>query len=76
MKSSFAMLALATLASHAFAAVVPLEARSTKVTGTAEGFAHGTTGGGSATPATPSSLAQLKSWLMDDVARVIVIDRE
>ncbi|KAL4889848.1 pectin lyase-like protein [Aspergillus ambiguus] len=46
------------------------------VTGAAFGFASGTTGGGSATPATPSSLAQLKQWITDSTARVILIDRQ
>lgn len=43
-------------------------------TGDPIGFAltAGTTGGGSATAATPSDAAELKSWLEDDVARVIV----
>lgn len=35
---------------------------------------QGTTGGGSATAATPTSNAELVSWLGDDVARVIVLD--
>ncbi|PYH96544.1 pectin lyase-like protein [Aspergillus ellipticus CBS 707.79] len=51
-------------------------AHAAGVTGTAFGFASGTTGGGSASAATPSSLAELKEWITDDVARVIMIDRE
>jgi len=47
-----------------------------KVVGKPVGFAAGTTGGGSATPAVPKDIAQLKSWLEDSVARVIVINRE
>lgn len=43
--------------------------------GTAFGLATGTTGGGSATAATPTSLAQLTTWLSDSTARVIVLDR-
>lgn len=39
------------------------------------GFGSQTTGGGSAVPQTPKSLAQLESWLADSVPRVIVIDR-
>lgn len=39
------------------------------------GLATGTTGGGSATAATPTSLAQLTSWLSDSTARVIVLDK-
>jgi len=46
------------------------------VIGKPEGFATGTTGGGSAACAIPSSVAQLKTWLTDSVARCIVIDRE
>lgn len=49
-----------------------LEKRATGVTGSAYGFATGTTGGGSATPAYPSSRAQLVQWLEDSVARVIL----
>ncbi|KAG4428400.1 hypothetical protein IFR05_016119 [Cadophora sp. M221] len=47
-----------------------------KVVGSAMGFAKGATGGGSATPAVPKDIAQLKTWLSDSVARVIVIDKE
>ncbi|KAG8740811.1 hypothetical protein FRC10_003876 [Ceratobasidium sp. 414] len=43
--------------------------------GTAFGYAVGTTGGGSATPAIPSSTAQLVSWLGDSSSRVILLDR-
>lgn len=43
--------------------------------GTAFGYAAGTTGGGSATPAVPSSTAQLVSWLGDSTARVILLDK-
>ena len=43
--------------------------------GTPFGLAAGTTGGGNATPATPSSNAQLTSWLSDSTARVIVLDK-
>lgn len=46
------------------------------VTGTAPGFATGTTGGGSAAGAYPSDIAQLKTWLTDSVARVILINKE
>ncbi|KAF7131427.1 hypothetical protein CNMCM5793_004598 [Aspergillus hiratsukae] len=48
------------------------------VAGTAFGMATGTTGGGSATPAAPSNIAQdhiLESWLADDSPRVILIDK-
>lgn len=40
------------------------------------GFATGTTGGGSAACAVPSSTAQLKTWLSDSTARCIVLDKE
>ncbi|KAI6711003.1 pectin lyase [Diplocarpon mali] len=46
------------------------------VVGTAPGFAAGTTGGGSATPQYPADIDQLKTWLTDATARVIVLDRE
>jgi len=46
------------------------------VQGTPEGFGKGTTGGGSAACAIPSSVAQLKTWLTDSTARCIVLDRE
>ncbi|KAL4883143.1 pectin lyase fold/virulence factor [Aspergillus karnatakaensis] len=54
---------------------IGLRAANAQVKGTAFGFATGTTGGGSATPATPSSLAQLKQWITDSTPRVILIDR-
>ncbi|KAK0624471.1 Pectin lyase B [Lasiodiplodia hormozganensis] len=53
-----------------------LRACAVGVVGSPEGFASGTTGGGSATPAYPSSTTQLKEWLEDDVARVIVLNKE
>ncbi|KAJ5894037.1 hypothetical protein N7495_005728 [Penicillium taxi] len=46
------------------------------VSGAAEGFAKGVTGGGDATAVYPTSIAQLTSYLGDDEARVIVLDRE
>ncbi|KAF2644004.1 pectin lyase A precursor [Massarina eburnea CBS 473.64] len=51
-------------------------AKRTAVVGSAEGFASGTTGGGSAACATPSSVAQLTTWLTDSTARCIVLDKE
>lgn len=45
------------------------------VVGAAEGFAKGTTGGGSATPVYPKTNAELVSYLGDSSARVIVLDR-
>lgn len=47
-----------------------------QVKGAAEGFAKGTTGGGSATPAYPKDIAELKTWLSDSTPRVIMLDRE
>lgn len=46
-----------------------------QVTGSATGFAAGVTGGGDATPASPSDIAELKAWLTDDTPRVIMIDK-
>ncbi|KAK3934537.1 putative pectin lyase [Diplogelasinospora grovesii] len=45
------------------------------VTGSAEGFAKGVTGGGSATPVYPSTNAELVSYLSDTTARVIVLTK-
>lgn len=46
------------------------------VVGKPEGFASGTTGGGSANCAVPANPAQLKTWLTDSTARCIVLDKE
>ncbi|KAH8592886.1 pectin lyase fold/virulence factor [Bisporella sp. PMI_857] len=46
------------------------------VVGKAQGFAASATGGGSATPAYPADITELKEWLTDDVARVIVLNKE
>lgn len=43
--------------------------------GTPFGLATGTTGGGSAAAAVPTSLAQLTTWLSDSTARTIVLDK-
>jgi len=67
MRSSIIFAALATFSSSCAAQ---------KVVGKPVGFASGATGGGNATPQIPKDLAQLKTWLTDSVARVIVIDRE
>ncbi|QDS77588.1 hypothetical protein FKW77_001723 [Venturia effusa] len=48
---------------------------SSGVVGTAYGFAKGTTGGGSAKPAAPKDIAELKLWLADSTPRVILIDK-
>ncbi|KAL4869172.1 pectin lyase B [Aspergillus spectabilis] len=45
------------------------------VTGSAEGFAKGVTGGGSATPVYPSTTAELVSYLGDSSARVIILTK-
>ncbi|KAH6885712.1 putative pectin lyase A [Thelonectria olida] len=45
------------------------------VTGSAEGFAKGVTGGGTATPVYPTTTAQLVSYLTDDTARVIILQQ-
>ncbi|KAI9931410.1 hypothetical protein ASPWEDRAFT_103940 [Aspergillus wentii DTO 134E9] len=60
----------------AAAALLAIGARAEGVTGSAFGFASGTTGGGSAAAAAPSDISQLKTWLSDDTPRVILIDKE
>lgn len=52
------------------------ERASYAVVGKPEGFASGTTGGGSAQCVAPSDVKQLKEWLSDSTARCIVIDKE
>ncbi|TVY46701.1 putative pectin lyase A [Lachnellula occidentalis] len=52
------------------------QAAAVGVVGTAPGFAASTTGGGSATPGYPADIAELTTWLTDDVARVIVLNKE
>ncbi|GAB7357204.1 hypothetical protein MBLNU459_g8189t1 [Dothideomycetes sp. NU459] len=51
-------------------------ASAVSVSGAAEGFAKGVTGGGSATPVYPSTNAELISYLGDSSARVIVLNKE
>ncbi|GKT56354.1 pectin lyase [Colletotrichum tofieldiae] len=63
------------LLSMALAAFAPLALAADAVKGSAEGFAKGTTGGGSATPVYPSTTAQLVSYLTDSSARVIVLTK-
>ncbi|KAA8573102.1 hypothetical protein EYC84_003628 [Monilinia fructicola] len=58
----------------AFAALLPL-ANGAGVTGSASGAAHGVTGGGSASPVTPTTTAELVSYLTDSSARVILITK-
>jgi pectin lyase len=71
---------LALLAHHSIA--VPTDGASTikskraispLVSGTPPGFASGTTGGGTATPVYPSTIAQLKTYLTSTSPQVIVI---
>jgi pectate lyase len=57
-------------------AVLGATAQAAGVSGTAFGFATGTTGGGNAAPATPSDISQLTEWLTDSTPRVILIDKE
>ena len=77
-QSAFIMkLSLIALASaYTTSAAVVGERATYAVTGTPEGFGKGTTGGGNAECAIPSSVAQLKTWLTDSTARCIVLDRE
>ncbi|KAL4909514.1 pectin lyase A [Aspergillus multicolor] len=63
-----ALLSLATAALSSTAAAV-------SVSGSAEGFAKGVTGGGSATAVYPDSIDELVSYLGDDEARVIVLSK-
>ena len=56
-------------------ALVALAQTAAAVTGAAEGFAKGVTGGGSATPVYPKTTAELVSYLGDSQARVIMLDR-
>jgi pectin lyase len=45
------------------------------VSGAAEGFAKGVTGGGSATPVYPSTISELVSYLKDSQPRVVVLTK-
>ncbi|KAK8909829.1 hypothetical protein QC760_002516 [Botrytis cinerea] len=56
------------------AALLPF-AHGAGVTGSASGAAHGVTGGGSASPVTPSTTAELISYLTDSSPRVILITK-
>lgn len=67
MKSSFILASLAAFIS---------QCRAVGVVGAASGFAAGTTGDGSATPQYPKDITELKTWLTDSVARVIVLNKE
>ncbi|KEP51742.1 putative pectin lyase F [Rhizoctonia solani 123E] len=56
-------------------AFVLFAAKNVLAVGSPFGFASGTTGGAGAAQAIPTSAAQLKSWLEDDVTRNILLDR-
>ncbi|KAH6637142.1 pectin lyase fold/virulence factor [Chaetomium tenue] len=56
-------------------AVAALAHTVAAVTGAAEGFAKGVTGGGNASPVYPQSTSELVSYLGDSQARVIMLDR-
>lgn len=56
-------------------AIFPGEIYAVGVSGAAEGFAKGVTGGGSATAVYPSTTAELVSYLGDSTARVIVLTK-
>ncbi|KAH7260690.1 pectin lyase fold/virulence factor [Fusarium redolens] len=58
-----------------FAPALAAFVRAAGVTGAAEGFAKGVTGGGSATAVYPTTTAELVSYLGDSSARVIILDR-
>ena len=66
MKSTFFLSTLAALASRSL---------GISVSGAAEGFAKGVTGGGSATAVYPTTNDQLVSYLGDSTARVIVLTK-
>ncbi|KAI1420522.1 pectin lyase fold/virulence factor [Xylaria sp. FL1777] len=66
MRSRFLALLASAFAGYAYAA---------GVTGAAEGFAKGVTGGGSATPVYPTTNDELVSYLGDSSARVIILTK-
>ncbi|OKP12642.1 hypothetical protein PENSUB_1735 [Penicillium subrubescens] len=59
----------------ALIAAFAAHAAAISVSGAAEGFAKGVTGGGSATPVYPSTTSELVSYLGDSQARVIVLTK-
>jgi pectin lyase len=63
-----------TLYLSAFTALLA-SATAQRVSGSAQGFAQGVTGGGSATPVTPKNINELVTYLTDKAPRVIVLDR-
>ncbi|RMD42303.1 hypothetical protein DV735_g2833, partial [Chaetothyriales sp. CBS 134920] len=54
---------------------MPRDAGNSSVSGAAEGFAKGVTGGGSATAVYPTTNAELVSYLGDSSARVIILTK-
>uniref|UniRef100_K3WBS2 pectin lyase n=1 Tax=Globisporangium ultimum (strain ATCC 200006 / CBS 805.95 / DAOM BR144) TaxID=431595 RepID=K3WBS2_GLOUD len=58
-----------------FVAAALAQTTSAITIGSAPGLAAGTTGGGSATPVYPTTIAQLKSYLSDSTTRVIYLNR-
>ncbi|KAJ5951908.1 Pectin lyase fold/virulence factor [Penicillium vulpinum] len=56
-------------------AALAVRAAAVGVTGAAEGFAKGVTGGGSATPVYPSTTSELVSYLGDSSPRVIILTK-
>ncbi|KAF8703177.1 Pectate lyase, partial [Rhizoctonia solani] len=56
-------------------ATVLIVSKGALAVGSPFGYATGTTGGASAAQAIPTSAAQLKSWLEDNVTRNILLDR-
>ncbi|EPS26530.1 putative pectin lyase [Penicillium oxalicum 114-2] len=59
----------------AFFAAFAYQAAAISVSGAAEGFAKGVTGGGSASPLYPQSTSELVSYLGDNKPRVIVLTK-
>lgn len=59
----------------AILAALAVRAAAVGVSGAAEGFAKGVTGGGSATPVYPSTTAELVSYLGDSSPRVIILTK-
>lgn len=57
------------------AAALSSTAAAVSVSGAAEGFAKGVTGGGDATAVYPDTIDELVSYLGDDEARVIVLSK-
>ncbi|KAF5601750.1 pectin lyase precursor [Fusarium pseudocircinatum] len=55
------------------ALLTPITAQ--KLSGSAQGFAQGVTGGGSAAAVTPKNIQELVTYLTDKTPRVIVLDR-